>query len=74
VPRPTAEICRRFGIRLRRLREARNWGQADLAAISGLSRELISRLENGRVDLRLTTLQTLAGSFRITISQLMRGL
>jgi transcriptional regulator with XRE-family HTH domain len=70
---PHRDICKRFGLRLRRLRERKGWDQVDLAAESGLSRETISIIENGRVDLRLRTLEALAGSFKMTVAQLMRG-
>jgi len=70
---PHRNICCRFGERLRRLRQRRGWGQAELAAESGFSREWISRIENGHVDLRLSTLEALAGSFDMTVGQLMKG-
>ncbi len=42
---------KRFGQRVRTLREARNWTQEDLALHSGLSRSYISRLELGDIAL-----------------------
>jgi DNA-binding XRE family transcriptional regulator len=66
-------IRARLGRRLGALRRRRNWGQADLAAISGLERSYISRIENGRMEIGLTTLEVLANSFDMTVSQFMRG-
>ena len=67
------DIRVRFGVKLRLLREKRGWGQEDLAAHSGIGRPFISRLENGRREPCLRSLETLAKSFDMTVSQLMRG-
>ena len=71
--RAKSDIRARLGTRLRRLRERRNWGQDDLSAASGISREYISRLENGRQDPGLLVLESLAGALGMTVAQLMRG-
>ena len=42
---------KRFGQRVRTLREAKNWTQEDLAVSSGLSRSYVSRLELGDIAL-----------------------
>jgi XRE family transcriptional regulator, regulator of sulfur utilization len=68
------DICIRLGIRLRKMRERRGWGQEDLAAHSGIGRPFISRLENGKREPCLRSLETLARSFDMTISQFMRGI
>lgn len=50
----SAELHRRkkrFGQRVRALREAKNWTQEDLANNSGLSRSYVSRLELGDIAL-----------------------
>lgn len=67
------DICVRFGTRIRRLRERLGWDQADLAAASGVSRETISRIENGRTQPNLRTQEYLAQSFGLSMAQLMRG-
>ena len=72
--RPHRDICLALGERVRRLRVARGWAQSDLAAHSGIGRQFISDLENGKQEPRLRTLETLANSFDMTVSQLMRGL
>jgi ribosome-binding protein aMBF1 (putative translation factor) len=63
----------RLGLRVQALRRRRGWGQPDLAAESGLDRSYISKIENGRIEIGLTTLEVLANSFGMTVSQFMRG-
>jgi XRE family transcriptional regulator, regulator of sulfur utilization len=70
----TEDISVALGKRIRRFREQRGWHQEDLAAQSGLNRVAISRLECGKQEAKLKTLQALAGSFGMTVSQLLKGL
>jgi XRE family transcriptional regulator, regulator of sulfur utilization len=70
---PHLHIRARFGERIRKLRRRRGWGQIDLAVESGISRQNISLIENGRIEPLLGTVEALAGSFDLTISQLMKG-
>jgi transcriptional regulator with XRE-family HTH domain len=69
-----AALATRFGERVRKLREKRGWAQEDLAAHSGLGRPFISNLENGRREPGLRSIEALAHTFGLSISQLMRGL
>ena len=48
-----------FAARLRELRGERGWTQAELAEQSGVPQADISRIENGRLDARWSTLQRL---------------
>ena len=57
-----------------RQRDGRGWSQAYLAEISGIGRPHISDLETGRREAGLRTLEALAGSFELTISQLLKGI
>jgi transcriptional regulator with XRE-family HTH domain len=68
------DICVRLGRRLRELRNKHGWSQAYLAEISGIGRVHISELENGRREAGLRVLEILAGSFEMSISQLLRGI
>lgn len=70
----TTDVCIRFGIRIRKLREKQNWSQEDLAARSGLGQAFISNLENGKKEPCLRSIETLAGSFEVSIARLMSGL
>lgn len=67
----TTDVCTRFGLRLRKLREKQNWSQEDLSARSGLGQDFISELENGKKEPCLRSIETLAGSFKLSISRLM---
>lgn len=67
------DVMKRFGERIRHCRERRNWSQDQLAEHSGLTREFISGIENGRREPCLGAIHQLAQSFEITIAQLMRG-
>ncbi len=68
------DIRVRLGRRIRRLRDARGWGQIDLAAHSWLTRPYISRLENGRKEIGLVALEKVAAAFEMKPWQLLKGL
>jgi ribosome-binding protein aMBF1 (putative translation factor) len=68
------DIRVRLGERIRKLRVRRGWSQEDLAAHSGIGRPFLSNVENGRREPGLRSLQDLAETFGLSISQLMRGL
>jgi transcriptional regulator with XRE-family HTH domain len=65
-------IRKNLGIRVRSLREKRNWSQEDLAHESGMARSFTGAIERGEKDLRLSTLVKLATTFNIGIAQLFR--
>ena len=67
------DITVRLGRRLRKLRQDQGWNQSYLAEISGIGRVHISELENGRREAGLRVLEMLAGSFGISVSELLRG-
>ena len=64
----------RFGKRVRRLREKRGWSLNYLAAHSGLSKTFLTNIETAKKEPCLYTIETLADSFGLTMSHLMRGL
>lgn len=55
------------------MRRERDWTQEDLCERTGIGREHISRLENGRKEAGLQVIGTLAKAFNIEVSELMRG-
>jgi SOS-response transcriptional repressor LexA len=56
-----------WGFRIKKLREDRNWIQADVAEMSGLSRALIARIETGSfASCTSNTLKALAKVFEMT--------
>ena len=65
-------IRKNLGLRVRSLREKRNWSQEDLAHESGMARSFTGAIERGEKDLRLSTLVKLANTFNIGITQLFR--
>jgi transcriptional regulator with XRE-family HTH domain len=67
------DVCIRLGRRIRELRTARGWNQPYLAELSGLGRIYISQLENGRKQACVRTIDVLAQSFEVSISEFMKG-
>jgi transcriptional regulator with XRE-family HTH domain len=65
-------VRQRFGERIKSLRLEREWSQEDLSEKSGIGRVFISQVENGHKEACLETIETLADSFSITISELMQ--
>lgn len=57
--------------RLRELRSQQGWRLKDLAGKSGLSVPYLSDLERGRTNPSLDTLQTLAGSYNVSVNDLL---
>ena len=67
------DVCVRLGRRIRDLRTERGWNQPYLAELSGLGRIYISQLENGRKQACVRSIEVLAISFELTISDFMKG-
>ncbi len=63
-----------LGMRIRYLRSLRKWSQEDLALESGVNRNYICDLENGRRNPSLEILERIADAFLITLSELFRGI
>jgi transcriptional regulator with XRE-family HTH domain len=59
-----------IGVRLRELREERNFSQGDIEKRTGLLRCYISRVENGHTVPSLETLEKLASALEIPLYQL----
>lgn len=66
-------IRQRLGDRLKALREEKSWSQEDLADRSGIGRVFISQLENGHKEACLETIEALADTFKLSISEFMLG-
>src|SRR5579862_2399320 len=56
--------------RLRHERETRHWTLADLAARSGVSRAMVSKIERGEASPTAALLGRLSAAFGLTLSQL----
>ena len=63
----------RFGKRLAALRKEKGWTFVYLAEHSGLDDAFLQNLEHGIKEPCLNTLDILAKSFELSISELMRG-
>ena len=70
----SSTIAIRFGRRLRALRVERELSQVEMAYRFGIDRGHISEMEHGKKNVCLPMLEVLAKGFRITVSELMRGL
>lgn len=60
----------RIGRKVRHEREKRGWSLTDLATHSGVSRAMIHKIERGECSATATRLARLAGSFDMSMSQL----
>lgn len=66
-------IAKKFGNRVRRLRDARGFSQEELAETSGVHRALVAAIEDGKVDPTFETLYFLGLGLRVTMATLLRG-
>ena len=63
---------RQVGVKLRKVRQARKLSQAALAERAGFSREYVNKIEAGRYDPPLSTLNSLAKALRVKVEELVR--
>jgi transcriptional regulator with XRE-family HTH domain len=63
--------AKRFPMRLKALRQERKLSQDALARKVGVSREYIARLETGRHDPPLSTLEQLAKALKVKVTELL---
>lgn len=68
------DICKRFGTRVRKLRQGRKWSLTYFSVHSGLAKTFIHDLETGKKEPCLRTIEVIATSFEITVSQLTKEL
>ena len=60
-----------LGAQIRGLRAARGWSQDEFAARAGMHRTHPTKLENGVLDLRLSTLRRVAEVFGVSVGTLL---
>jgi len=65
---------KKLGQRVRSLREKGGWSQEAFAYEKKFGRAFMSALENGKKDVRFSTLCKLARAFDITPSELLKGI
>jgi DNA-binding XRE family transcriptional regulator len=68
------DICFRFGRRLRELRKERGMTQGQLADEFGINRSYLSDVEKGKKSIGLAMTEVIALGFKISLSELLRGL
>lgn len=77
APQKIEQYKKEFGINLKKIRESKNMTQIDLAAAmnnlsseSSIEKTTISRIENGRTNVTLSTLRKLSVALEIDIKKL----
>lgn len=65
-----SEVLYRFGQRLKKFREERNWTLRELEAQTNIDNSDLSKFEQGFISPQLLTLYKLSQAFGITLSQL----
>ena len=71
---PPEDVCVRFGLRVRKLRQARSWTLTYFSVHSGLAKTFVHDVESGKKEPCLRTIQVFAKSFDLTIAQLLSRL
>jgi transcriptional regulator with XRE-family HTH domain len=61
-----------IAMRIKILRERQKISQEELAARSGISRGYLARLETGRHDPTITTLEKLAKALKVPVGKLLK--
>ena len=67
------DVRKKFGKRLRALREARGWSQEEFADRAGLHRTYVSAVERGVRNPTLSVLERLANALGIKLSELLEA-
>jgi transcriptional regulator with XRE-family HTH domain len=66
------DICVRVGRRIRALREQRGWTQQILADHAQIAREHLCRIEDGRKEMGIRTLEKIASALGKSVEELLR--
>ncbi len=67
-------VLKQFGLRIRQLREKREWSQEDFAEKADLHRTYVSGIERGTRNPTLTVLEKISDGFKMPLSKLLEGL
>jgi len=65
-----ADVLTRLGDRIRKLRKARDWTQAEMAERVGIDRSFLADVERGKRNVSILNLEIIAHGFKISLSQL----
>ena len=66
------QILKIFGENLRRIRTEKGLSQRDLSALCNIDNAEISRMENGQVNVSLTTVSQLADALEVPFLKLLK--
>ncbi|QYM78960.1 helix-turn-helix transcriptional regulator [Horticoccus luteus] len=69
-----ARELERFGSNVRKLREAKEWTQEELAEKAGLDQTYISGIERGERNLTILSIAKLARALAVAASELCKGI
>ena len=72
VEKPTHQINIVFGTNVRRLRYEQGLTRVGLARMSGMSRQLLARIELGDADVRLSYLKRIADAFCVSPHEMLQ--
>jgi len=64
------DLLTRLGDRIRKLRKACGWTQAEMAERIGIDRSFLADVERGKRNISILNLELIAKGFRISLSQL----
>jgi transcriptional regulator with XRE-family HTH domain len=67
----TMALVRKVAARIKKLREERDMTQEDLAVKAGVSRGYLARVETGRHEPTLSTLEKLAKALKVKVGKLL---
>jgi transcriptional regulator with XRE-family HTH domain len=67
------DICKRFGARIKQLRESKKMSQITLAEKIGIEQPHLSNLENGKKEAKLRVVEMLAIGLKVSLSELFKG-
>jgi transcriptional regulator with XRE-family HTH domain len=73
APSSARSLERALGLQVRSIRRGRDLSLTDLAAASGISSGMLSKIENGQISPSLSTLQAVASALGVPMSALFAG-
>ncbi len=69
-PKQKSQLVKRFGKRVRAVREQQGFSQEGLGAKAGLHRTYISLIERGKQSATLDTMEKIAGALGVSVKKL----
>jgi transcriptional regulator with XRE-family HTH domain len=73
APINRASVCVLLGNKIRKLRNERGWSQQILADHAGMERAHLGRLEEGRKEAGVITLQKIADALEVQVWELLKA-